>query len=1247
MGTSLHGAAGVAVDPVAWTRRRNKGGQGLIEKCAGPGADATHARRRLRNHYIVAFGLECPGVARPLALTRTESGLVLSLPWISGVDLFAYRATRCADLRSDSLPADEILDVAHRLARLLAGVGDRGIVHGDLSPDHVVVGAADGALWLLNFGASQFVRGASGGETAAIVDPNADLRALGRLVCWLASGRQVESPQADAQSAADAQDAMMDLPESIREIAARLLNAGGKNGYWCAAAAAEDILARRRFGDSRALGSRGAPSDLILSTRRVGRSPNVDALLDAYAEATKASPGPSGRVAQRRSVLALVEGGAGIGKTTLVSDACRAMRQSGARVDFGKFNQYGDSRPMSALIQALDNVVGQILDDEKGAHAACILRIQTALGALAQVVVDVVPRLMFLLGPQPAPPPLSPEASRARFELLLRRFVGALATKKRPLVLVLDDLQWADQRSLDLMRDLLRDSSIRHLLVVGAYRSEAITPGHPLTAIIENIAAIGGQPHRIHIAPWRLADVVQFLDDINIAADQQRAKLADILHDITSGNPLGVLMALRGAQDLDCLRFDSDAGCWRADMRTAGATLARSSILSLVGARISRLPPDCCDMLAICTLFGASFDLEKVAVGAGQTNDQVMTLLWPALAAGLLVVDDNARPSAIAVLRARHDIVQQAAYLTIGEERSRQLHGEIGRAMLEAYTAADTLQENAFEVVDQFSKGTTKGLSEEERSALIDLNVSAGRQARSSGAMDAAFRHYREALKLVDENEWTRRPEAMFEMNLNAAEVAYLAAKFSQFDRLVEGLEALAVDTMDAARVQELKFRGLLARNRMREALEVGQRTLVMLGAPLAQLGDPRQWPQPPGLDELRVGRPSTAREDAVLRALGWLAASAFFVAFDLFVRVVLTMFELAVSRPFAADAPLSFVSYGLILCASGRAKDGFAAGQIAMALSERLTGADICRVRMVYYGLVDHWSRPARESLQPLLDNIREALLCGELEMFDYCAALYWTKAWALEPLGGFEPVLIGQVSFAEHFGRRYPNAQGRMWLQFIHALTGRSHRQLTLTGDAFDAQGELAQLEGTNTAASLFVARFLMAVLDWHRGDVAAALEQCRMAQPHALAAAAVLISVDHVMLWCLCELECCAALPEPERARKLRWVDSSIVRLRGWADAAPDNSAHKLALVEAERAKAVGDFELARDCFERALEIAASTHFLHDRALIRERAGAFFRGIGLGEEAQELLAQARGDYRAWGATAIAEAVEARYAG
>lgn len=454
MGTSLRSDSAFAIDAVSWTRRREEGGREILEKRAGLTAEAASGRRRLRNHYLVTFGLDCSGIAHPLGLSNDDTSLVLTLPWIEGLDLDAYVKVRCAALGSKVLPTREALTLTYKAARIVADLADRGVVHRAVAPGHFVVDPVDHNLWLLNFGRSRFMRGASMSEPGPPADHCEDLRALGRLLYWLATGEAYEAVEGGASPA----DAAAGLPEMIGDVAVRLLNAGAKQGYWHAAAAAADLLSWRDAKDVGALGTCGTPPDLVMSGRRVGRTPGVVALLSAYSEIARAPAEntQSNRAERRRSILALVSGRAGVGKTTLVLDACRAMRQWGARVDFGKFNQYGDSRPMFALLQALNGVVGQILEGDEESRVAAAARIQMGLGELAQVVVDVVPRLAGLLGPQPTVPALSGEASRAQFELLLRRFVGALATPETPLTLFLDDLQWADARSLDLVRGLLR-----------------------------------------------------------------------------------------------------------------------------------------------------------------------------------------------------------------------------------------------------------------------------------------------------------------------------------------------------------------------------------------------------------------------------------------------------------------------------------------------------------------------------------------------------------------------------------------------------------------------------------------------------------------------------------------------------------------------------------------------------------------------------------------------------------------------
>jgi predicted ATPase/tRNA A-37 threonylcarbamoyl transferase component Bud32 len=1252
VGATLHAARDLTIDPISWTQRREDNGRTFLDKYAGLTAEATLARRRLRNHHLITFGLNCPGVARPIGLSSTNSALALSLPWIDGENLTDHVTARCAALGCDVLPAREALDIAYKVARILANLASQGIVHRGVSPEHIVVGSKDGDLWLLNFGASRFIRGRSSSEPETAVDHSEDLRALGRLLYWLATGGALDTPSHGKPSEALVKKARDAAPEIVRGPLARLLNAGEKRGYWHAAAAADDLRRRRDAKDATLLGSRGAPPDLlliarppdlVLSTRRFGRKFGVDALLAAYSEIARA---PAEDVERKRSILVLVDGHAGVGKTTLAMDACHLMERMGARVEFGKFNQFGDARPMAALVEALNGVIGQILGEDEAIRTAFAERITRALGGLAQVIVDVVPPLMFLIHEQPAPPALSGEASRLRFELLLRRFVGALATQERPLTLFLDDLQWADRPSLDLIRGLLREPSIRHLLVIGAYRTEAVAADHPLLAMIDMVAADGGDLRRVSVTPWTRGDITRFLGDIKIAADSQRSNLAGILFKIAKGNPLGVLIALRCAQDAGCLHFDSTVGLWRASIEMAKAKLAGSTIVELIGRQLARLPEAPREMMAICTLFGASFDLESVATGTNRSPQDVLALLWPALVKGLLIADDDPQPFSLARLRARHDMVQQAAYLSIGAERSREMHGAIGRSMLDAYTADDTLQDRIFEVVQQLNKALREGISDDERWTLIELNVSAGRQARSTGAMNAAFEHYMVTLRLVENDDWTRRPEAMFDLTLKSAEAAYLAAEFVDLDRLLGKLDLLPLRPIDAARVQELRIQSLVARNRLSEALEVGQRALGLLGAGLAPLRDPSEWPAVPSLDELMVGLASDERIDTILRILVWLTPCAYITSFEMYARVILTMMELAIARPFSPLTPISFTNYGLTLCGIGRNKEGFKAGQLALALTEKVDEVSLaCKVRTLTYGFLEHWSRPARESLQPMLDTVRDSLLCGDQEYVGYASFLYCDKAWGIEPLAKLEPTMTTHTGAVEHFGHDFSWRHCQVWLQFIQTLLGHSHLPLALVGDVFDMRVDIARLEAANNRFSLFTAQVLIGILCWHRGDRAAALDQCRKADQYALTSVATLLSVDHVMFWCLCELNGYKSLPEEERAEKMKWIDASIERLRHWAESAPDNVGHKLALVEAERARALADEDVARSRYEALVEHAASIDFLHDRALIKERAGDFYSDIGQTQLGQKLFMSAYDEYRAWGSASIADAMMARY--
>ncbi|WP_124447455.1 AAA family ATPase [Paucibacter sp. KBW04] len=1284
------------------TRRvEDASGHVLFEKLAAWGKGGEAARRRLRQHFLICTGLKLRGVASPLALTAQPHGLVLNVPWLPGQDLAAYvdaHAPAQAFGPAAALPLEEILRLAEALAQILAGLAERGVVHGALQASHVLVQEGGAELALISFGRARFARAAPAVAGAAVLTHAHDLRALGRLLLRMFSGArlsgsaELSDATLEALFAAELQplalpaapaahdhetgpppdvyaERLATLPPPLRLLLNRLLQAGTAQGYKHAGPVLMD-LARCRAqlqnvdgADAAAtLGlDLGQPPELDLPQARLGREAELAVLMAAYAEVagvpqelgaeltaegakSAAAKLPSAVPGKRPgSLLLVLDGQAGIGKTAVIADACRVMAEHGARIGMGKFNQFGDSRPLWALSQALDAVVEGLLAETEHRQQALRQRVLAALQGLGQVLIDAVPQLSRWLGPQSPPPSLSGEASRMRLELLMRRFVAALATREQPLVLVLDDVHWADPVSLKLLRGLLRDADIRHLLLLAAYRPEAVGEGHALPLALAELQADGAELRRVSVRAWTHEDLLRLLAAAKLVAAQgegeREDELADLVYRSTAGNPLGSLLALRELHRKACLGFDARSQCWLIDQTQAAQLLKGSHSAELAARQLAQLPAPTRQTLSTAAFLGAAFSVDTLAAALGRGRSQVLAQLWPALASGLLLEDlDLGSPVELPRLKLAHDIVQFAAHALVGQQRDAIRHAEIGRALLAAYDTDLLLQEHLFEVVLHFNQAGPAAVGASERERVMGLNVAAGRKARRGGAAAAALAHFNHALALLEEQDKARDALGYFEICWEAAEAAYLAADFGRLDALCAGLDRWVADAalgaVPSARVFELRIQGLVARNQMVEALALGQQALALLGVELAALIPPAQWPQVPTLESLALGEPSNPRVDTALRLLVWLTPCAYITSFEMYARVILTMVGLADAHPSSPLTAITFTNYGLTLCGIGRNPEGFAASELALVLSERLGDEGLhCKVSALGYGFLRHWQLPAEASLRPLLDTLEACLLCGDQEYMGYASFLYCDKAWGLQPLGELLQLHEPHTKLVRQFGHDFSWRHCQVWLQFLLALQSDTQPRLSLQGRVFDERVDIAELMAANNHFSLFTAHVLRAWLAWHRHDWEQAFQACRVAQDYAMTAVATLLSVEHVLLSLLCELR--VTSDEQSAAR----IQALLERLQVWAQMAPANFAHKLALAQAMCLSAQGEVVQAWEAFERAQRLVQASAFLHDRALIAELSAEFYLAQGHRRLALELLQRAYQDYLSWGATAISD--------
>ncbi|MBQ0960669.1 AAA family ATPase [Ideonella sp. 4Y11] len=1175
-------------------------------------------RQGLRRHAVLCTVLQSPSVPHPVRWLADAQGL----HYDEVLDSDGW-PPRLSELPPGPDSAASVQALGLALGRVLQALERQGIEHGRLSPDTVRWQPASAQAWLTDFDLGRFIHAPEDPRSPSRHRCSSDLVSLGRLLAWRASAdaRWLDPSPPDLDSLD-----RWPLDAFLKGVLRDLLQTGDAAGYRSARALCEDLVAGTLRPRPAGL---GRPPAWRLPMERIGRATEHAQMRRACAEVAQAAATPA-------SALVVVDGRSGIGKTSVIEAACRSMASDGARVAAGKFNQYGSQSPVAALMDALDDALSDLAGQAPADLSALVKPLRDELGAMAGVLTPTLPWLEQLIGPQPPAPELGAEASRTRFELALRRLVVALSAGPAPLVLFVDDLQWADPRTLELLGGLLAEPRLGRLLLIGAYRSETVGDGHPLPGWLERLAA---QPsvrlQRIQVQAWRADDIAELLQVSGVQPGEALIHTAQALARHSDGNPFATLQLLRAAEHERAITADPGGAGWQIDLTRLQGVLDGRSVVSLVQSRLRGLPEATQAALSDAAHLGAEWSIEALAGARGTTPLQACRDLAPALSTGLVVVidDDRAVPQAL-TLRFLHDVVQQAAYEQVAPAQRDALRVRLGTGLLRHARDQGHLDQFLFAIVQQFNgvEETPVGGLDAATSAL--LNERAGQLASAQGASAPALEYFLRAARasaLADEAPAASQTLAL---HCRAAEAACAAARFDVANELLTRASALPATPADSARIAELRVLLLLARNRLPEALALGQATLNQLGMPLLPLGDPGTWPRVPAPGTLELSQPSPAVVDSAQRLLVALTPCAFITSFEMYARVIRSMIELAVQWPASAWTPLAWTNYGLTLCGMERRTEAFEASELALSMLGRIQDAALrCKVRVLCLGFLRHWRLPLAAQLTPLLQAYEDCQVSGDQEYLGYAAFLFCDKAWGVQPL---DELLAGhtlRTTTVQQFGHDFSHHHCRVWQQGLMALRGdAATTPLQLDGPAFRSDEDLAHLQAAQNGFSLFTAHTLRAALAWYRGEPEACWLACQQALPVSANGTGTVLSVD---------LQVLAALSAPPfEATAFR------DRLAAWADVAPANLQHKLDLVDAVLTARSGRLAQALPLFERARDQAQAGGFLRDQLLIEQACSEALADAGQREGAQHWFSQAWRSGLRWGALAVVERLLARHA-
>lgn len=1229
--------------------------------------------------YNIGRKLRSPRVIEHLALERMPSNLAVVTEDYGAVSL----ARRLAE-NADRMPLEVVLAVACSIVEALGDVHEHNVVHKDINPANVVMNPRTGEVKLIDFGISSqlsrenptatspgrlegtlpYISPEQTGRMNRSLDYRTDFYSFGVLLYQLSTGQlpfRTRDPMELIHShlarvPAPPREVNPEVPEALSRIIMRLLAKSAEDRYQSASGLLADLQrCRANLGKNNEpfpLGTADLSRRFQIPQKLYGRQTEFGQLLSAL----------DGVVAGGRAML-MVIGQPGIGKTALINELHCPITAKHGRFCAGKFDQFRRDLPYLALTEALRNLIRQTLAEDTSYVETLRRDVLEALGGNGRVLCDIIPELVPILGEQPPVPELGPTEAGNRFNRVVQSFVRIFARPQHPLVMFLDDLQWADLPSLKLMEVLITDRECDHFLLIGAYRGSEVDSAHALLETIRRIQEIGQPVTTMNLGSLKLDDLMGMLSDTLLQGREAVRSLAVATQEKTAANPFFVREFLKSMYEEGHIDFAADQGRWRWNLDAILSAGTTDNVVEFMAARLHRLQPKTRELLQLASCIGSQFDLSTLALVQGDSRAEAAKNLAPALTEGLILPTDasykymetasGAAGQQDSSYRFVHDRVQQAAQSFIPQEEKESLHLRIGWLLLES-TPPEALPEHLIDIVNHLDLGVSRVDDPARRRRLAELNLDAGKRARASMAAEPARHYLRTGIDLLAADAWKNDYELALALHVAVTDAELLCKDFDAMEAAAKIVHDNARDFLDTVLVYDAQLRGRVARNSHEEALGMTLDVLRELGVRL---------PRKPGQGrvlyyilrtQLVIGRRSPMalaelpemsdpKRRAAMNILMNAMAAAYYLGSPLFPIMLCTMVEMSVRYGVTAATSQGYSGFAIISCSGlGQVQKGYEFTKAAWAIMERFnTRQQAAKLILVGQGFIQPWRGPIADAVPKLMDGWQAGLEQGDMEYAVYCGlCVYYLSILAGRQLGPLDERYADVLRGMAHSGQTQSISLVNPWRQLSVNLRNPNLTSSRLAGELCDADEEFPKFVAERTYTAVVHGRVAECLLTYLLGDYERTRDNLESIEPYLESALGLFLIPTHHFYQALSA--CAAARKDgasPKRAHR------NLKRFRKWAKDAPENYAHKAELIEAELASIRGDNEGAIKHYRAAIEGAAKYAFLHEQALATELLGMHYLAQGQQDVAEFYVGRARRLYRRWGANAKVAQLDKRF--
>ena len=1269
---------------------------------------------QFRNQYTIAKNLDHPGIIEIYSLESYQNTLVLVMEDFGGVSIEDY-TTDSLDQEPSMLTeqsVQEFLDIAIQIASILDELYRHRVIHKDIKPRNILINPKTSQVKFIDFsiasllpkenqiltspncleGTLAYLSPEQTGRMNRGIDYRSDFYSTG-VTFYKVLTTELPFSTTDpmelvhchiAKQPVAAHQRNSAIPPLLSAIISKLMAKNAEDRYQSALGLKYDLeqcsehLHRLGAIAEIKLGSRDICDRFVIPEKLYGRQPEVETLLEAFE-----------RVTQGATEMILVAGFSGIGKTAVVNEVQKPIvRQRGYFIQ-GKFDQFQRNIPFRAIVVALRDLMEQLLTETDAQLQQWKEKILSAVGENGQVMVDVIPELESIIGKQPPAEELSGTAAQNRFNLLFSKFIQVFTTKEHPLVIFLDDLQWADSASLKLLQLLIAETNSSYLLLIGAYRDNEVNSSHPLMVTLSEMANVGVSLNTITLEPLSKSDLNHLIADTLTCGIELAEPLTELVAQKTKGNPFFATQFLKSLHHDRLITFNFEQGYWQCDIAQIRCLALTDDVVEFMALQLQKLPKETQDVLKLAACIGHQFDLDTLAIIHDKSPSETAVYLWKSLQEGLVLptteiykfftVNSNSLSSTLEKLsqssiplwatptlrenqsptyKFLHDRVQQAAYFLIPEDQKQLTHLTIGQLLLKNIPTAER-EEKIFDIVNQLNYGLELITDLPQRDELAQLNRIAGEKAKAATAYGAAFNYLTVGLELLGENSWQRQYDLTLALYQAAAEAAYLNTDFEQMEQLVMVVLAEGKTLLDKIKAYQVTIEAYKAQNRPEQAITTGLQVLKLLGIELPEQPSPEDMGlalqqtqshlEGKEIEDLIDLPVMTAPEKLAAMTILWrLIPVAYLTLPLLFSLLVLKQVNLSLQNGNCAVSALSYATYAMILWKVGGDIDGnYRFGQLALRLLARFNDKQLkCIVVYAVNFATKPWKVHLKETLTPLVEAYSVGVETGDFEYSAFCAYNYSEHSfWLGNQLAELDQTCAKYHQGIDQLKQEIPRQLTAIIWQGVLNLLGQAENYCCLRGEVYDEQTMLPLHHEFNNVRALYTLHLNKLFLCYLFQDYQQAWEQATITANYIDGVAALFV---FALFYWYDSLTRLALYPQQNHAQQQQSLDKiahNQHKLKTWADHAPMNYLHKFYLVEAERYRVLGQKLEAIEYYDRAIAGAKENQYIQEEALANELAAKFYLEWGKETIAQAYLTCAYYGYSHWGAKAKVEDLEIRY--